>query len=64
MYTLENFFKIKLIIFIWTQYEYNNNNNNKLDFCKTFRIKIIINTIITPFVLYQMRWLDGDGLSP
>jgi hypothetical protein len=39
-----------------------------LDFEKLPNIGIndILNTIITPFVLHQMRWLEnkGNGLSP
>jgi hypothetical protein len=38
----------------------------KIDFCKTFGISNIINPIITPFVSYQIKWLDGNnnGLPP
>jgi hypothetical protein len=32
----------------------------KVGFCKTFEINKIVNPIITPFSLYQMRWLDGN----
>jgi hypothetical protein len=33
----------------------------KVGFCKTFGINNIVNPIITPLILYQMRWLDGNN---
>jgi hypothetical protein len=33
----------------------------EVGFCKTFGINNIVNSIITPLILYQMRWLDGNN---